>query len=133
MIKRWSKQKIRDMRQNSDDAQKLVFQLDQTQDSRPMDDVESRSRRVAKDKILAMAVIRKLKLRQRLRLNWIRAGDANTNLFHLHANAHRRKKFIPSLRIQDRTYTSQEDKAEALRKFYSGQFGTPSPRECTLN
>jgi hypothetical protein len=54
---------------------------------RPLDDVEVRGRMLAKDKILAMASIQKIKLRQRSRLTWIRTGNANTKLFHLYANA----------------------------------------------
>jgi hypothetical protein len=62
------------------------MQLDQTQEQRPLDNYELRAHRVAKDKILALAAVQKIRLRQCSRLTWIRAGDANTKLSHLRGN-----------------------------------------------
>jgi hypothetical protein len=82
---------------------------------------------------MALAAVRKLHIRQHSWLTWIKCGDANSKLFHLHANMRRRKNFIPSVRIQDNVVTTQKDKAEALWHFYSDRFGAPPPRESTLN
>jgi hypothetical protein len=92
-LRRWSRQKLKKIHRESDEVEALVLRLDQEQDMRPLDDVEVRGRRLAKDKILAMASIQKIKLRQRSRLTWIRTGNANTKLFHLYANAWRRKNY----------------------------------------
>jgi hypothetical protein len=109
------------------------LQLDQTQEQRPLDDDELHVCRVAKEKILALTVVRKIRLRQRSRPTWIRAGEANTKLFHLRANGWGWKNYLPSLQLRGRTITAQEDKAEALKAFCTDQFRTPQPRECTLN
>jgi hypothetical protein len=56
-------------------------------------------------------------------------------LFHLHASVRRRKNFIPTLTDTDqsRSLTSHEDKAAALKDFYTSQFGQPPPRGSTFN
>jgi hypothetical protein len=66
-----------------DDAQQTVLRLDQEQDSRPLSHDELTERRVAKEKTLALAIVQKIWLRQCSRLTWIKAGDANTKLFHM--------------------------------------------------
>jgi hypothetical protein len=48
-LKRWNKQRITAMRRDSEDAQQLVLQVDQTQDHRPHDDEEIQSLRIAKE------------------------------------------------------------------------------------
>jgi hypothetical protein len=69
------------MRQDSDDAQQIVLQLDHTQEHRPLDNDELHVRRVAKEKIQALAAM----LRQRSKLTWIRARDSSKMVFHLRA------------------------------------------------
>jgi hypothetical protein len=96
-LRAWSKKKIKEIRREADEAQALILQPDQEQDNRVLDTAETIERRTAKDKILALAAVRKLRIRQRSRLTWIKSGDANTKLFHLRVNARRRKNFIPSL------------------------------------
>jgi hypothetical protein len=96
-LRAWSKKKIKEIRREADEAQALILRPDQEQDNRVLDTAETIERRTTKDKILALAAVRKLRIRQRSRLTWIKSGDANTKLFHLRVNARRRKNFIPSL------------------------------------
>jgi hypothetical protein len=49
-------------------------------------------------------------MQQRSRLTYIRCGDANTKLFHLKANARRRKNYIQCLQSQDGMVFSQHEK-----------------------
>jgi hypothetical protein len=99
-------------------AQQRVLQLDQAHDQRKLNDDEVRERGTAKDKILALAAVRKIRLRQWSKLTWVRVDDANTKLFHLKANARRWKNFIPSLQVNDQVHTSHEAKTQALHNFY---------------
>jgi hypothetical protein len=123
VLKWWHKLRLAELRRDSDDAQRLVLGLDQAQEQRSLDDSKMMARRVAKDKILAMEALRKIRLRQRSRLRWIKGR----------VSAWRRKNFIPSLQVHNRTYTAHEDKEQVVHQFFCSQFGTPTLRTCTLN
>jgi hypothetical protein len=110
-----------------------VLRLDQIQDERQLTEEECHLRTEAKNKILALAAVRRIRLRQRSRLTWIRAGDASTKLFHLRANARRRRNHISGLRHEGHTCITQEAKATALDVFFSQQFGHTNARNHTLN
>jgi hypothetical protein len=132
-LKRWNKQRLKSLREEADEAQQRVLQLDQTHDQRPLNDDVVQERRTTKNKILALATVQKIRLRLRSRLTCIRVGDANTKLFHLKTNARRQKNFIPSLQVNDQVHTTHEAKAQALHDFYKNQFGSPNQRQTTLN
>jgi hypothetical protein len=111
-----------------DVAQELIFQLDQAQE---LEEVGVRKR--AKQRILAFSALRRIKIRQRSRLTWIRTGDANTKLFHLRATGRRRKNYIPALVHHGRMVTAQKDKSQALYQHFSELLGSAQQREATLN
>jgi hypothetical protein len=48
----------------------------------------------------------------------VEEGDANTRLFHIHANVRRRWKFIHSLENGSRTLTNKASKEEAMFSFF---------------
>jgi hypothetical protein len=114
-------------------AQQLVLQLDQFQDERQLTAEEYQLRMDAKNKILAVAAVRKIRLRQCSRLTWIKVEDANTKLFHLRMNTRRRRNHIPVLKHNGVTCITQEVKSVALHNFFTRQFANTTPREHTLN
>jgi hypothetical protein len=132
-LKRWNKQRIRASRQESLEAEQLVLRMDQLQEARPLTETELQLHEEAKNKILGMAAMRKIRLRQRSRLTWIFVGDANTKLFHLRVNARGRRNHIPSLQHQGRECITHEAKSAALATYFTEQFGTVPPRNTTLN
>jgi hypothetical protein len=71
--------------------------------------------------------------RLRSRINWLRDGDANTKLFHLHARHRKRKNFIGKIVSGEHICTSHEDKAAAIDVFYENLFGKCDDREYTIN
>jgi hypothetical protein len=74
-------------------AKEMTWRLDLTKESRPLLDPERVLRRHLKSSYFGMPT-KKLKLRQRSSVTWIRLGDANSKLFHERVNRHRRKNFI---------------------------------------
>jgi hypothetical protein len=64
-LKKWSRQKTAAKKQDSLATEQLVFQLDQTQDDRQLTEDEIQVRKEAKNKTLAYAAFRKIRLRQR--------------------------------------------------------------------
>jgi hypothetical protein len=132
-LKQWHRQHILDIKQDAQEAQQTILRLDQAQEQWQLTDAEVHQRSTAKSRILGLATVWRIKIRQRSRLTWIHAGDDNTKLFHLRANGRRRKNYIPALTVRDRTYTSQADKAKALKEHYDAHLGQPPQGECTIN
>jgi hypothetical protein len=71
--------------------------------------------------------------RLKSRIGWLKDGDANTRLFHMHARHRKKKKFIAKLKQEDTIITSHEDKAAAIFEFYSDLIGTDSDGGRTIN
>jgi hypothetical protein len=83
--------------------------------------------------ILTLAAVHKLRLLQRSRVTWMKAGDTNTKLFHRRANERRRKNHILVLHDHNGAHTVHENKAVTLHHYYTNLFGTLPPRQHTLN
>lgn len=130
---RWSKQHVMALKLKVEIATEVVALLDQAQECRPLSDAELSLRKTAKDRILGFTALRRIKIRQRSRLTWVKLGDANNRLFHLRANSRRRKNFIPALTVHWRTYTRHHDKANQLFSHFSSIFGTRTERAAALN
>jgi hypothetical protein len=94
------------MRQEAFDVDQTILRLDQLQEQRVLTESEMAERQTAKGRIIGLAAVRRIKLRQRSRLTWIVDGDANTKMFHLRGNSRRRKNFIPALKVGHRTVTA---------------------------
>jgi hypothetical protein len=69
--------------------------LERAQEARPLTQEEMAFKQYLKTKALGLAAIQKSRARQHSRLTWIRKGDTNTRFFHVHANARRKKVYIP--------------------------------------
>ena len=132
-LRSWSRKMVNEWKLRTDIAHEIILRLDQAQDRRQLSAEELSLRMRAKHKILGFAVLKRIKIRQRSRLTWIKEGDANTKLFHLRATARRRKNFIPSLATANGMVTAQQDKASALLSHYTEQLGSSPTRAHTLN
>jgi hypothetical protein len=109
------------------------MRLDHEQDVRQLTTQEHQAHKEAKNKTLALAAVRKIRIRQRSHLTWIRVGNTNTKLFHLQANARRRRNYITNLYHDGSTHITHEAKAVALEDFFGKQLGSKPHRQHTLN
>lgn len=107
--------------------------LERAQEERSLTQDEANFKRYLKSKALGLAAIQKTRARQHSRLTWIRKGDANTRFFHLHANARKKKIFIPALIGQTGAITMQKDKARLVHAHFSQMMGNPVARTKALN
>jgi hypothetical protein len=60
----------------------------------------------------------------RSRINWLKDGDANTKLFHMHARYRKRKNFIPRLLSGSNICTDHGEKASLVDDFYNKLLGS---------
>jgi mannosylglycoprotein endo-beta-mannosidase len=114
-------------------AREILHQFEIAQDNRQLSPGELWLKNNLKKHSLALASLQRTIARLRSRINWLRDGDANTKLFHLHARHRKRKNFIGKIVVGDQICTSHEDKAAAIDDFYENLLGQCTAREYTIN
>ena len=86
-LKRWSKSQIGHIRLQHAIANEVIFQLDVAQEERALTDEELLLKSTLKSRVLGLATLVKIRIRQRARLTWLKCGDVNSKFFHLKANS----------------------------------------------
>lgn len=76
---------------------------------------------------------KKLKLRQRSSITWIRLGNVNSKLFHERVNRHRKKNFMQAIQTDSGIAITKEDKEEVLRKHFHDHLGKDTQRNRVLD
>jgi hypothetical protein len=66
-------------------------------------------------------------------ISWLKDGDANTQVFHLHARYKKENKFITKLVSGDQICTSQQEKAAIIDEFYDNLLGCCPARAYNLD
>lgn len=132
-LRLWHKNYIGDTKLQLLMAQDTVTLPDAAQESRQLEPDELQLWKDLKSRILGLAVIERIKARQRARVKWIRVGDANTKFFHIKANARRRKNFIVTLAADGVIATEQKHKEEIAANFFRGLQGTAVGTAYTFN
>lgn len=132
-LQSWSDKKVGHFNSQLSLAKEIVHQLEIAQDCRPLSQSELWLRNSLKKHCLALASLIRTVARLRPRIGWLKEGDANTGLFHLHAQHRKRKNFIARLTTEDQIATSHEDKAEVLLDFYTNLIGTREQRDRTID
>lgn len=132
-LKKWSREQMGMLKRQSDIANEIILGLDQAQEHRRLTADELSLRRIAKQRVVGLATVRRTQMRQRSCLVGIRLGDANTRLFHLRANGRRRKNLIPALQHDNGIATAHQDKAEILYNYYSTLFTSTQLRTASVN
>lgn len=86
-----------------------------------------------KARLVGLAVIQKSKAKQHSRLNWIRHGDTNSRLFHIHANIRRKQNFISAILSDNGVAVTQQDKSRVAHQYFCHSIGTPKQRSLSLD
>lgn len=121
------------MRLAVDIANELIFQLDLAQEDRRLSPLELDFRKSLKSRLLGYAAIDRARWRQKSRMIWIKAGDANTKLFHLRANGRRRKNHMPSLQGEAGIVKDHSGKEIFLKDFFVQLLGERRRRDLSLD
>jgi hypothetical protein len=93
----WAKNYIGDIRKQMLLGQEIILRLDTAQEDRQLTVDERDLRSCLKARELGLAVINRIKARQRARVRWLKLGDANTKYFNSRASHRKRKNKIQSL------------------------------------
>jgi hypothetical protein len=114
-------------------CREVIAQLEKNQETRSLSNGERNLIKDLKSRILGLASIGKCRARQWFKVTWLRLGDANTKLFHLMANARKRKNFIHSIQSENGLAVSQAEKQQAVYNHFLNNIGTYVPRQWSLN
>jgi hypothetical protein len=114
-------------------SREILHQFEIAQDSRQLSSGELWLKNNLKKHSLALASLQRTIARLRSRIGWLRDGDANTKLFHLHACHRKRKNFIGRIVAGERICSSHDDKAAVIDDFYENLLGSCTDREHTIN
>ncbi len=71
-----------------------------------------------------LCLLEEIKWKQRSRVQWLKAGDANTKFFHIKANRRRSQNFISQLSDGSALLSPQDSIAAHLRSFFTDLLGT---------
>lgn len=93
-LQSWSHKKVGHVNSQLSLAREILHMLEIAQDNRNLTDQEIWLRNRLEKHSLALSSLRRTIARSRSRIGWLGEGDANTALFHLHAQHRKRKKFI---------------------------------------
>jgi hypothetical protein len=115
-LKEWSKKIICNARLELHMVNEIIHCLDKAQEIRQLSPGELQLWKELKVRVLGLAAIERSRRRQASRITWLKEGDASTHFFHLKANGHKRKNFIPCLKNNNGCYvwSHQEKEHEML-------------------
>jgi hypothetical protein len=80
-----------------------------------------------------LAVINRIKIKQRARIKWLQLGDVNMKFFHLGAAHRKQNNRIQSLQTEEGLATSPSELEEAMNSFFTTLVGTDVPSTNQFN
>jgi hypothetical protein len=111
----------------------LLHQLEIAQDSHGLSLAELWFLLSLKKHSLALSSLQRTIARLRSRIGWLREGDANTKLFHMHSRFRKKKNFVPKLVSNGAVLINHDAKADLVNKFYGNLLGHCSDMEQTIS
>lgn len=132
-LREWNRKSVRGLKLRIDIACELIFRLDLAHEERSLSQEEICFRRFLKQKLLRLTALDRVRIRQRSKQTWIRAGDANTQFFQIKASARKRKNFIQHLQPENGLAHTQEDKDQEILSFLCSYLGEQRKRSAAIN
>uniref|UniRef100_J3LYS3 Endonuclease/exonuclease/phosphatase domain-containing protein n=1 Tax=Oryza brachyantha TaxID=4533 RepID=J3LYS3_ORYBR len=117
-LTKWGQRRITGLRLQLQMATEIVLRLDMAQDERQLTEAEWQLRAVLKGRVLALASLERIRLRQRAKVEALRPGEASQAYFHLKIQSRRRKLFIPRLEFNGNIATTQPDLQRVAQQYF---------------
>ena len=114
-------------------ARELIARFDAAQDLRPLSTAEAWLPRELKRKYLGLASLHRSIVRQRLRLRWLKEGEASSAFSKIHASHRAKKNTISDLAVNGTRVSGEVDLARAAFDHFSAILGSQEGRTVTLN
>ncbi|CAM0870529.1 unnamed protein product [Alopecurus aequalis] len=130
--KLWTK-RSRPAIQREQDARILINIIDLLEEHRVLSPPENLLRSLTMDALHTSIKERAIYWRSRAKIRYAIEGDENTGFFHASASCRRRRNTIASIEVDGVSLTSHQDKASALKTFYSALLGSPSSCNWTFD
>jgi endonuclease/exonuclease/phosphatase family metal-dependent hydrolase len=128
-LQAWSEKQVGHVRSQLALAKEILHMLEIAQDGRVLSPAERWLKFRLKKQALLLSSCKRSIARLRARISWLKDGDANTKLFHLHARHRKRKNFVACLVEGEQILTSHEEKAACVDQFYTMLLGNSTDRE----
>jgi hypothetical protein len=120
----WSMSKVGSVRLQLAVAREVIHRFDVADESRDLAAEELELHNELKLKCLGLSSLSRTIARQRSRLLFLRAGDANTKFFHLQSCHRQRKKCIQSMSVEGNELRQNRQMASAVFEYFDRIMGT---------
>lgn len=127
-LQAWSEKQVEHVRSQLALAKEILHMLEIAQDGRVLSPAEHWLKFRLKKQALLLSSCKRTIARLRARISWLKDGDANTKLFHLHARHRKRKIFVACLVDGEQILISHEEKAACVDQFYTNLLGNSTDR-----
>lgn len=132
-LRLWSRCRVGNIALLSAIAKQVILALDTAQDARDLMIAELGLRLFLRQKLLGLAAVQRIRIRQRSRILWLCPNHAKSKLFHIKANGRRRRNFIPLLETDSGQLTFQSDKQAELLRHIKNSIGAAPTRPYSIN
>ena len=127
-LKNWNKEIFGDLRLTEAALNSRLLELDSLEGSRNWIEDLKKEREILKKDLIDIMVKKEISIKQKLKIQWAKEGDANSRLFHNLLNARKSKNFISKIELENgKVLTTEEDIVREVVHFFESLFSYEAP------